>query len=185
MRQDDFAENSRRPIATHKRRGPRRRYSAEHSRHEVYREQIAAVMQEGQLLSGSIAENIYFFASSLNDEWMRKCAEMAGIHDDILNMPMAYNSLIGDMGSFLSGGQKQRILLARALYRRPKILFLDEATAHLDSERERQISQQLRALDTTRISIAHRSELAEGADLTLQVAGPRIAALPTRRLAVA
>lgn len=152
----------------------------------VYREQVAAVMQEDQLLSGSIAENICFFASALNDEWMRKCADMAGIHDDILNMPMAYNSLIGDMGSFLSGGQKQRILLARALYRRPKILFLDEATAHLDSERERRISQQLRALDITRISIAHRSEMAEGADLTLQVAGPsRTTALPTKRLAVA
>ena len=71
---------------------------------------------------------------------------MAGVHDDILTMPMAYNSLIGDMGSSLSGGQKQRIILARALYRRPKILFLDEATAHLDSEKERQISQHLKSL---------------------------------------
>jgi len=138
----------------------------------VYREQIAAVMQEDQLLSGSIAENISFFATPVDEEWMIKCARMACIHNEILKMPMAYNSLIGDMGSSLSGGQKQRIILARALYRRPTILFLDEATAHLDSENERQISEHLKILNITRISIAHRSGLTEGADLTLHVAGP-------------
>jgi ATP-binding cassette subfamily B protein RaxB len=77
-------------------------------------------------------------------------------------MPMAYNSLIGDMGSSLSGGQRQRVLLARALYRRPKILFLDEGTAHLDVALERRINEALRRLDITRISIAHRPEMAEG-----------------------
>ena len=135
-----------------------------------YREQIAAVMQDDQLLSGSIADNICFFAPSLDQEEMRECARMAGIHDEILSMPMAYNSLIGDMGSTLSGGQKQRILLARALYRRPRILFLDEATAHLDCEKERQIRQNLKGLNITRISIAHRSELLDGDNLMLQVA---------------
>jgi ATP-binding cassette, subfamily B, bacterial CvaB/MchF/RaxB len=137
----------------------------------IYREKIAAVMQEDQLLSGSIAENISFFATSIDEERMIRCARMACIHDEILKMPMAYNSLIGDMGSSLSGGQKQRVILARALYRQPTILFLDEATAHLDSDNERQISEHLRALNITRISIAHRSEMTQGADLTVRVAG--------------
>jgi len=136
----------------------------------IYRERIAAVMQEDQLLSGSIAENICFFATSVDEERMVRCAQMACIHDEILRMPMAYNSLIGDMGSSLSGGQKQRVILARALYRQPKILFLDEATAHLDSDNERRISEHLKALDITRISIAHRSEITQGADLTVSVA---------------
>jgi ATP-binding cassette, subfamily B, bacterial CvaB/MchF/RaxB len=98
----------------------------------VYREQVAAVMQDDQLLSGSIADNICFFDPHLDQEKMTSCAQMAGIHDEIMAMPMGYSSLIGDMGSSLSGGQKQRVLLARALYKDPKILFLDEGTAHLD-----------------------------------------------------
>jgi ATP-binding cassette subfamily B protein RaxB len=104
---------------------------------QAYREQIAAVMQDDQLLSGSIADNICFFDQSFDMDWMMQCARMAAIHDEIMAMPMTYNSLIGDMGSSLSGGQKQRVLLARALYRRPKILFLDEGTAHLDVALER------------------------------------------------
>lgn len=131
----------------------------------AYREQVAAVMQEDQLFSGSIADNICFFESGFDQGWMVECARVAAIHDEIAAMPMAYNSLIGDMGSSLSGGQKQRVLLARALYRRPKVLFLDEGTAHLDVGREREISQALRRLNITRISIAHRPEMAEGTDL--------------------
>jgi ATP-binding cassette subfamily B protein RaxB len=136
-----------------------------------YRAQIAAVMQEDCLLSGSIAENICFFGAAIDQEWMVECAQMACVHEELLKMPMGYNSLIGDMGSSLSGGQKQRIILARALYRRPKILFLDEATAHLDSENEKRIRDNLKALNITRISIAHRSELSEGTDLTVHIAG--------------
>jgi ATP-binding cassette, subfamily B, bacterial CvaB/MchF/RaxB len=134
-----------------------------------YRDQVAAVMQDDQLLSGTIADNICFFANSRDEDLMRECAQMAGIHDDILRMPMAYNSLIGDMGNSL---QRQRVILARALYRRPKILFLDEATAHLDSAKEREISRVLQDLKITRISIAHRSELAEAADVMLRFEGP-------------
>jgi ATP-binding cassette subfamily B protein RaxB len=135
----------------------------------VYREQIAAVMQEDQLLSGSIADNISFFDPTFDHEKMVQCAVMAGIHSEIMAMPMNYNSLIGDMGSSLSGGQKQRVLLARALYREPKILFLDEGTSHLDITKERLINESLRSLNITRISIAHRPEVMSGADAILQL----------------
>src|SRR5438105_5777720 len=100
---------------------------------------------------------------------MIECAQIAGIHDEIMAMPMTYNSLIGDMGSSLSSGQKQRVLLARALYRRPKILFLDEGTAHLDVEKERLINERLRSLQMTRISVAHRPEITSGADSILRI----------------
>jgi ATP-binding cassette, subfamily B, bacterial CvaB/MchF/RaxB len=122
----------------------------------AYREQIAAVMQEDGLLSGSVADNIAFFDASFDQHKMVKCAELAGIHDDLMAMPMTYNSLVGDMGSSLSSGQKQRVLLARALYRRPKIIFLDEATAHLDVDMEERIYKKLRSLKITRVCIAHR-----------------------------
>jgi ATP-binding cassette, subfamily B, bacterial CvaB/MchF/RaxB len=139
--------------------------------HRIYREQIAAVMQEDQLLSGSIADNICFFDPGFDEERMVMCAQMACVHDEIMAMPMAYNSLIGDMGSSLSGGQKQRVLLARALYKEPKILFLDEGTAHLDVGNERQINERLRRLHITRISVAHRPEIAEGTDTVVRI-GP-------------
>src|SRR3954453_6257259 len=134
-----------------------------------YREQVAAVMQEDQLLSGSIADNICFFDSTFDQDRMILCAQMAEVHEEIMAMPMSYNSLIGDMGSSLSGGQKQRVLLARALYRQPKILFLDEGTAHLDVENEREVNNCLRRLNITRISIAHRPEMMSGADTILRI----------------
>jgi ATP-binding cassette subfamily B protein RaxB len=135
----------------------------------AFREQVGAVMQEDQLLSGSIADNICFFDPAFDHDWMVECAQLAGIHDEIMAMPMAYNSLIGDMGSSLSGGQKQRVLLARALYRRPKILFLDEGTAHLDMDTERLINANLRQLNITRISVAHRPAVIGGADAVFHV----------------
>lgn len=136
----------------------------------AFREQVAAVMQEDQLLSGSIADNICFFDQRYDEDKLLRCANLAGIHTEIMAMPMTYNSLIGDMGSSLSGGQKQRVLLARALYRDPRILFLDEGTAHLDVETERFISESLRQLRMTRISVAHRPDIVSGADRIVRVA---------------
>src|SRR5881392_1485194 len=136
----------------------------------AYREQVGAVMQEDQLLSGSIADNICFLSPEFNREKMIASARLAGIYDEIMAMPMTFNSLVGDMGSSLSGGQKQRVLLARALYRQPKLLFLDEGTAHLDVPREAEINANLRRLGMTLISVAHRPGAASGADYSFHVA---------------
>ena len=130
----------------------------------VYRDQIAAVMQDDQLLSGSIRENICFFHHDADLKKIQQVAKLAAIHNDIMAMPMQYNSLIGDMGTTLSGGQKQRILLARALYRKPQILFLDEATSHLDIKTESLINDAVKRMNITRIIVAHRAETIQSAD---------------------
>ena len=123
-----------------------------------YRKKIAAVMQDDTLLAGSIADNICFFDPQPNYLKIEQCAHMAAIHGDINKMTMGYNSLVGDMGSNLSGGQIQRLLLARALYQSPCVLFMDEATSHLDKDNEAKISEQIQHLPMTRIMIAHRQE---------------------------
>lgn len=134
-----------------------------------YRSQIAAVMQDDQLMSGTLAENISFFDSQMDMQQVIACAQLAGIHTDIAAMQMGYNSLVGDMGSSLSGGQKQRLLLARALYRKPKILFMDEATSHLDVQLEHYVNQAIKQLNMTRIIIAHRPETIVNAERIMQL----------------
>ncbi|WP_105200203.1 peptidase domain-containing ABC transporter [Pseudoalteromonas sp. T1lg10] len=129
-----------------------------------YRKQIAAVMQDDTLLAGSIADNISFFDPQPNYLKIEQCAHLAAIHDDITQMTMGYNSLVGDMGSNLSGGQIQRLLLARALYQSPCVLYMDEATSHLDKGNEAKISEQIQHLPITRIMIAHRQETINMAD---------------------
>ena len=138
--------------------------------HYQYRQQIASVMQDDTLLSGSIANNIAFFDSPIDMQHVIHCASLAAINDDINKMPMGYDSLVGDMGSTLSGGQIQRLLLARALYRRPKILFMDEATSHLDSELESDISSAIRTLNISRVIIAHRKSTIASADREVRLA---------------
>lgn len=129
-----------------------------------FREQVGAVMQNDQLLSGSISENISFFDPQIDHARVEECAKMAVIAHDIAAMPMTYNTLIGDMGMTLSGGQKQRVVLARALYKQPKILFLDEATSHLDVALEQAVNHAVKQLNVTRVIIAHRPETIRSAD---------------------
>ncbi|MCS6125482.1 peptidase domain-containing ABC transporter [Shewanella baltica] len=134
-----------------------------------YRQQVAAVMQEDQLLGGTIEDNITFFSEKIDVDKLTRCAQMAAIHQDICQMPMGYKSLIGDMGSALSSGQKQRLILARALYREPKILFMDEATSHLDIVTESVVNQAMKKLNITRVVIAHRPETIKAADRVIDL----------------
>lgn len=139
-----------------------------------YRQMIGAVMQDDQLFAGSVAENIAFGEEGFDSERIEAAARLAAVHDEIVAMPMGYHSLIGDMGTTLSGGQKQRVILARALYRMPRILFLDEATSHLDVERERLVNEAVRELKLTKVIIAHRPETIASADRVLVMQGGRI-----------
>lgn len=132
--------------------------------HECYRDIFATVMQDDHLFAGSIHDNICFFDAGASLEWVQECAKSANIHDEIVKMTMGYHTLVGDMGTVLSGGQKQRVLLARALFRKPKILFLDEATSHLDAENELRICSAISKLGITRIMVAHRPQTIEMAD---------------------
>lgn len=129
-----------------------------------FRNQIASVMQDDQLISGDIGENISCFSPTVNMEKVKFCAHLACIHQEIEKMPMQYNTLVGDMGTSLSGGQKQRVVLARALYREPRILFMDEATSHLDTQNEATVNYHIQQLKITRILVAHRPETVASAD---------------------
>ena len=140
-----------------------------------WRDMIGTVMQDDQLFAGSIIDNISFFDARPDLAWIEQCAKMAAVHDEIEAMPMAYHTLIGDMGTSISGGQKQRLLLARALYKRPKILFLDEATSALDIERERLVNQAVRQLDLTRVIVAHRSETIASTNRVIVLGDGRVA----------
>ncbi|WP_234465386.1 peptidase domain-containing ABC transporter [Erwinia sp. S59] len=129
-----------------------------------YHKMIACVMQDDKLFSGSIQDNICSFAERIDDEWMRECAKASFLHDVIMHMPMGYETLIGELGEGLSGGQKQRLFIARALYKKPAILFMDEATSALDHESEASVNRAIRALNITRIIVAHRKSTIESAD---------------------
>lgn len=134
-----------------------------------YHRMIACVMQDDRLFSGSIRENICGFAEEMDEEWMVECARASHIHDVIMNMPMGYETLIGELGEGLSGGQKQRIFIARALYRKPGILFMDEATSALDSESEDFVNVAIKNMNITRVIIAHRETTLRTVDRVISI----------------
>lgn len=134
-----------------------------------YRKQIACVLQEDKLFSGSIMDNITAFSKNASQQHAIYCAALAQIHQEIMSMPMGYETLVGELGSMLSGGQKQRIFLARALYKNPKILFLDEATSHLDLQNEQKINTEIAKLNITRVIVAHRQSTVNRADRVIDL----------------
>ncbi|HCI9478379.1 ATP-binding cassette domain-containing protein, partial [Klebsiella pneumoniae] len=129
-----------------------------------YRLGTACVLQEDRLFSGSISDNISGFEDNADEELIVECARRSNIHDEIMKMPMGYETMIGELGLGISGGQKQRLLIARALYRKPSILFMDEATSHLDLKNESAINQSIASLSITRIIVAHRPSTIASAD---------------------
>ncbi len=145
-----------------------------------WRNHIGVVAQDDRLLSGTIADNIAFFDPDLDMARVHAAATAARVHDDIMRTPMQYLGLVGDMGSTLSGGQRQRVLLARALYRQPRVLFLDEGTANLDEATEESIADLIEALPITRIVVAHRPALIRRASRVFRISDRRVEELTSR-----
>jgi len=136
---------------------------------ERYRDHVAAVMQDDQLFAGSIRDNITFGSEDTGFDDVIEAARAAAIDKDISAMPLGYNTNVGDMGASLSGGPKQRVILARALYRKPKLFLLDEATSHLDLQNEAMVEQSVAALAAARIVIAHRPQTVASADAVVNL----------------
>lgn len=147
---------------------------ATHERWRAWRDQVGVVAQDDRLLSGTLADNIAGFDPDLDMQRVVAVAAAAQVHADILRMPMQYLTLVGDMGSTLSGGQRQRVLLARALYRQPKILILDEGTANLDQQNEELIADLIDQMPITRIVVAHRPALLRHAKRVFTVSDRRL-----------
>jgi ATP-binding cassette subfamily B protein RaxB len=123
---------------------------------ETFRSVLGTVFQDDQLFSCSIYDNIAMNDTEASPEKVMEAARLACVHEDIVRMPMAYQTLVGSMGATLSGGQKQRVLLARALYKKPRFLLLDEYTSHLDFDTEHHVQQSINALGCGRFIITHR-----------------------------
>lgn len=148
-----------------------------------YRQQTAAVLQDDYLLSGTIFDNITFFDQTPDRERVKYAATMAAISNEIELMPMQYETLVGNMGTALSGGQIQRILLARAFYKKAKLIILDEATSNLDTKTEKLLNQSIRQLNIARIFVAHRPQTIKYADKIYELTNNGLRYLKTSELA--
>lgn len=145
-----------------------------------FHSQTGAVLQDDHLFAGTLADNIALFDDTPDIGRIAMAARTAALAEDIAAMPMGFETMVGDMGSTLSGGQRQRVLLARALYKNPRVLIMDEGTSHLDSERERDINAAVSSLGITRIVAAHRNETVASADRILELRAGRLTDITSR-----
>ncbi|MFC1419047.1 peptidase domain-containing ABC transporter [Streptacidiphilus cavernicola] len=138
------------------------------------RARCGAVLQELTLFNGTIRDNLTLSRPDAPADEVIRAARTAGLHDDVLALPMGYDTMVGQGGSALSAGQRQRVALARALVHRPRLLLLDEATSHLDPATERQVDAALSELAVTRIVVSHRLSAIRNADQTIVLDGGRV-----------
>jgi ATP-binding cassette subfamily B protein RaxB len=136
---------------------------------DTWRHHTGCVLQDDVLFAGTFASNIACFSTQIDMQQVIRASELAQIHEEIMKLPASYSSMISDLGAALSGGQRQRLLLARALYRQPKVLVLDEGTANLDAQTEIKIADVIASMDCTRLVVAHRPELLRRADRILML----------------
>ncbi len=141
-----------------------------------YRAMVGTVMQDDLLFTGSVADNISFFDPESDQAQVERCARIAALHEEVEQMPLGYASPLSEAGTGLSGGQRQRVLLARALYRSPRILVMDEATSHLDVMNEHRVNAAIQAMQITRIIVAHRRETLDMAERVVTLERGRVVA---------
>ncbi|WP_267432950.1 peptidase domain-containing ABC transporter [Sphingomonas sp. GM_Shp_1] len=146
----------------------------------AWRSTIGSVLQDDQLFAGSLAENIAFFEPEIDMDRVREVCRRAAVIDEIDAMPLGLETLVGDMGSSLSGGQRQRVMLARALYARPVVLFMDEGTANLDPAKEAEVVEAVRVTSVTRLIIAHRPLAIQAASRVFLVSDGRLMQVEAR-----
>ena len=139
-----------------------------------FRSHVAVVSQDDRLLAGSVAENICMFESSPDMDWIEACAKIVCVHGDINALPMRYFTVIGDLGASVSSGQREKILIARALYRRPTVLVLDEAMTHMDTESIQAMDEALRRVNMTRLVLTQRPESVPFADVAYVLRNGRL-----------
>jgi ABC-type bacteriocin/lantibiotic exporter with double-glycine peptidase domain len=142
--------------------------------YRTLRSQWGAVLQQAFVFSGSVKRNIAFDDPAISMAQVMEAARVAELHEDIIRMPMAYETILNEGGAGLSGGQRQRLSIARAVARRPSLLMLDEATSHLDVATENVVAHNLDQLGCTRVVIAHRLSTIRSADLIVVIDGGSI-----------
>ena len=136
----------------------------------VLRNSVGVILQEDLLFKGSILENVALFNEQTDMGRVEECCRLCLIHEDIMHLPLRYQSEVGDLGSNLSTGQQQRLLLARALYKQPTMLILDEETANLNEDIEKKILHNLKSLGKTVIFSSHSRHVQDFADAVWSVA---------------
>jgi ATP-binding cassette subfamily B protein RaxB len=145
---------------------------------DALRRSTGAVLQGDALFTGSIRDNVSLFDLEVDDVRVAECCRLAAVDDDIRALPMGYDTPLGDMGVALSAGQVQRLLIARALYKSPRLLVLDEATANLDDATRARINRHLESLGATVIRVSHRPDEIAAADTVYEIEQGQLRRVP-------